>query len=137
MVDPAFVILDGGRPVELAARVEGARVLLDAASLRALGWELQAGLLCSDALCVPVPDGIALEREGGVDLAALATVLDRPIAVDPEERAAYLGIAMAERRRALASPEAPEFSLPDLEGRRHSLSEHRGRKILLVAYASW
>ena len=26
---------------------------------------------------------------------------------------------------------------PDLEGKLHSLSDHRGKKVLLVAYASW
>ena len=32
---------------------------------------------------------------------------------------------------------APDFTLPDLEGRLHSLSEHRGKKVLLVTWASW
>ena len=30
-----------------------------------------------------------------------------------------------------------DIRLPDLDGRLHSLSEHRGRKALLIAYASW
>lgn len=62
---------------------------------------------------------------------------DRPIAVDPDERVAYLGVAAGARAARLASLQAPDFSLPDLAGRTHSLSEHRGKKILLVAYASW
>lgn len=37
----------------------------------------------------------------------------------------------------LASLEAPDFTLPDLDGRPHSLSDYRGQKILLAAYASW
>jgi hypothetical protein len=62
---------------------------------------------------------------------------DRPLAVDREEGVAYLGAAAAVRAARLASLEAPDFSLPDLDGRAHSLSEHRGRKVLLVAHASW
>ena len=31
----------------------------------------------------------------------------------------------------------PDFSLPDLEGRMHSLSSERGQKVLLVTWASW
>jgi peroxiredoxin len=50
---------------------------------------------------------------------------------------ACLGVGAQTRRAALVSLEAPDFSLPDLAGRRHTLSEHRGRKVLLVAYASW
>jgi len=57
--------------------------------------------------------------------------------VDAEERAAYLGTAAAERAEQLGSLRAPDFSLPDLDGRTHSLGEQRGRKVLLVVYASW
>jgi len=70
-------------------------------------------------------------------LAELAAVLGRPFAVDVPERVAYLGAAAADRAGALTSLMAPDFSLPDLQGRLHSLSEHRGKKVFLVAYASW
>lgn len=76
------------------------------------------------------------EREG-VELARRAEAAGRPVAIDPDERAAYLGVTARERVDELAALEAPDFTLPDLEGRPHSLREHRGRKVLLVAYASW
>ncbi len=57
--------------------------------------------------------------------------------VDVDEKVAYLGVSAEERASALTSLEAPDFTLPDLEGRPHSLSEYRGKKVLLVAYASW
>ena len=62
---------------------------------------------------------------------------DRPLAVDRDEGVAYLGASAIARAAQLASLEAPDFRLPDLDGRWHSLSEHRGKKVLLVAYASW
>jgi len=65
-------------------------------------------------------------REGG-----------RPVAYDEGERAAYLGVSAEERGRRLASLEAPDFALPDLDGRPHSLGDHRGKKVFLVAYGSW
>ena len=37
----------------------------------------------------------------------------------------------------LASSEAPDFELPDLDGRMHQLSDYRGRRVFLVAWASW
>jgi hypothetical protein len=76
------------------------------------------------------------EAEGAA-LAKKAAGAGRPVAVDLDERAAYLGIGAAERAKALASLEAPDFTLPDLDGRPHSLSAQRGKKVLLVAYASW
>ncbi len=134
-----FTILDEGRAVVAAgAKVAGGRVRLGAAAVEAaLGWDVTAEGLCREGLCVPVPPGIELETSEGVDLAALADTLGRPLAVDVDERAAYLGASAGDRGRMLASLEAPDFALPDLAGRIHRLSEHRGKKVLLVAYASW
>jgi peroxiredoxin len=55
----------------------------------------------------------------------------------PANCAAFLGASARERSQALAAQQAPDFSLPDLDGRLHTLREHRGQKILLVAWASW
>ena len=35
------------------------------------------------------------------------------------------------------SAEAPDFTLPDLDGRPFRLSVLRGQKVVLVAWASW
>lgn len=133
-----FTIVDAERAVPVPARVAGDRVLLDPAGLKdALGWEIHDGLLCNDAMCIPVADERALVRDGGIDLDGLARALDRPLAMDIEEGAAFLGASARERSQALAAQQAPDFSLPDLDGRLHTLREHRGQKILLVAWASW
>jgi peroxiredoxin len=50
---------------------------------------------------------------------------------------AALAASAQERAARLARLEAPDFALPDLAGRVHRLSEHRGKKVLLIAYASW
>jgi hypothetical protein len=133
-----FTLLDGDRTHDLRARRAGGRVLLEPADLKAtLGWEVHDGLLCNDAVCVPLDETSPLLAEGGVDLEALARTLDRPLAMDPDERVAVLGVSARERSQALGSQEAPDFTLPDLAGRLHTLSAHRGRKVLLVAWASW
>src|SRR5437764_1413852 len=80
---------------------------------------------------------VAMPEAQGLELVARAEAEGRPVALDRDEHAAYLGVAARERARALASLEAPDFTLPDLAGRLHSLAEHRGKKVLLVAYASW
>ena len=107
MAERRFTIIDEGRPSQAPARVEGATV-----------W-------------------VELPGRGPVELGELAGRLDRPVAVDIDERAVYLGVPAAERARRLASLEAPDFALPDLDGRRHTLAEQRGTKVLLVAWASW
>jgi len=138
MTDSTFTILDEGKPVTVPARVSGDTVRLTREALeRATGWTLKPEGLCRGALCVPVRPGAALESADGMDLGAVAAALGRPLALDPAERAAYLGVGASDRARALAALEAPDFTLPDLDGRLHSLREHRGKKVLLVAYASW
>jgi hypothetical protein len=134
----AFTIVDAERAVPVEARVAGDRVLLDPAGLKdRLGWEIHDGQLCNDAMCIPLTDERALVRDGGVDLHALAGVFDRPLALDVAEGAAFLGSSARERSQALAARQAPDFALPDLDGRLHTLREHRGKKVLLVAWASW
>jgi hypothetical protein len=133
-----FTLIESERVVQIPARIEGERVRLDPAGLRdALGWEVHDGLLCSDALCIPVADEAALVSDDGLDLAGFARVQERALALDVAERAAFLGGSARERAQALASQHAPDFTLPDLDGRPHSLSEQRGKKVLLVAWASW
>ena len=123
------------------ARTDGARVLIDPAALpAAIGWSLKPEGLCRDEVCVPIRDRRELVVDGLVDLAAAAHALRRPVVVDAEDPArVYLAIALPaeERRRALRELEAPEFTLPDLDGTPHSLSEWRGRKRLLQAFSSW
>jgi len=134
-----FTIIDGERAVPIGARRSGARVLLDAVGVKdGLGWEVHDGLLCNDSMCIPLADeGAVVSRDGAIDLAGLAQAMDRAVAVDVDERAAFLGSSARERSQALASQHAPDFALPDLAGRTHTLAEHRGKKILLVAWASW
>jgi len=138
MTDTRFTIIDDGRPADVPARVRGDQVCLSPQALEhALGWALKPEGLCRDNLCVPLRARASVETADGVDLAGVASALSRPLAVDVEARAAYLGVSAHERGHRLASLEAPDFTLPDLEGRLHSLREQRGKKVLLVAYASW
>jgi hypothetical protein len=138
MGEEMLTLIDDGRVVELPARFAADSVRLQPADVAAaLGWELKPEGLCHGGVCIPVRDAADLVSVDGVDLAALARALGRPLALDVGERVAYLGAPAAERSAQLASLQAPQFTLPDLAGRRHSLSDYRGRKVLLVAYASW
>ncbi len=138
MDNQTFVVIDDGRVAQTTVTVRDDRVRLSAAGLRAaLGWELKPQGLCKDDRCVPVGARPDLVTDAGVDLEAFAQALSRPLAIDLDERAAYLGVAAAERCGQLASLQAPDFRLPDLTGNQHALSDYRGKKVLLVAYASW
>jgi len=137
-VTEMFTLIDQDRTHDVAARVEGGRVLLSAEALRdALGWELHEGTLCNDAMCVPLPAGSRLGDDGVFDLAEVAATLGRPLALDVDAGAAFLGVSAGERAQTLGSLMAPDFTLPDLAGRSHTLSSFRGKKVFMVAWASW
>ena len=86
-----------------------------------------------------IDDGtpIAVAPRDGAERVRRAQEGGRPVALDEAERVAYLGVSAGNRGGRLASLEAPDFTLPDLDGRSHSLSDHRGVKVFLVAYGSW
>ena len=133
-----FTILDEGRATDVDAQVSGDAVRLAPAALRdALGWELKPEGLCQGGVCIPVRERAALQHADGVDLAALARTLGRPLALDAAASAAYLGASAAYRGAQLANLAAPDVTLPDLDGTPHAMADFRGRKLLLIAYASW
>ena len=138
MAKDEFTVLDERGAVSVPAILRDDRVKLSPADLeRALDWQLKPEGFCQGSTCFPIPDGDSIVADGGVDLVEFARLLDRPIVLDADERAAYLGTSAGERAEQLASLEAPDFTLPGLDGQLHTLSDYRGHKVLLVAYASW
>ena len=131
-----LTLLHDGRSDEIPVD-DPARPTIPAAALEdTLGWDLQPEGLCRGVVCVPV-DQAALVRGDALDLGVLAGALQRPLVTDERHAVASLGASHHDRGEALNSLEAPDFTLPDLDGNPHSLSDQRGKKILLVAYASW
>jgi len=78
-----------------------------------------------------------VRADGAVNLAALARHRGQAVVHDAERGVWVCGPAGEVRDAARRSLAAPDFTLPDLDGRLHSLSEHRGRKVLLNSWASW
>ena len=133
-----FTLLDDGQRHDVPATISGDSVRVAPDALHAaLGWQLKPEGLCRGDVCVPTAGRDELQGEGGVDLACFADVLGLPLALDPEASAASFGRSAAEHAGALATGQAPDFTLDDLDGRSHSLSDYRGKKVLLIAYASW
>ena len=105
----------------------------------ATGWVAKPEGLCRGPVCVPLPAG--REREfvdgGRIDLAALWRHVGQPAIHDDRGDAWVLSQSARDRAATLGALEAPDFALPDAAGRMHRLSEHRGKKVLLVTWASW
>jgi hypothetical protein len=122
--------------------IEGGNLWLSLDALRTTaGWELKPQGACLGDICVPIPAGREsefLRRDGAeFNLVALSRLLGQPVVHDDRREVWLFGESAGTRRDALASLQAPDFTLPDLDGRLHSLSDYRGKKVLLMSWASW
>jgi hypothetical protein len=120
------------------ARADGDRLWLSDADLEsATGWSPRPEGLCRGDVCVPLPTAREFVRHGLIDVAAVWRYLSKPIVHSDDGNAWALGEAASDRAAALRSLQAPDFTLPDVAGQMHSLSDYRGKKVLLVSWASW
>mgnify|MGYP003505448934 FL=1 len=85
---------------------------------------------------MPIPPSARARFVDGsrVNVAAIATQLRRPVVCDEAHGVVSVGPEPGSR---LAGGEAPNFTLPDFDGVQHSLSQYRGKKVLIMTWASW
>lgn len=102
----------------------------------ATGWSLKPEGVCRGAVCVAPPlEGRDSWDDGErFDVSAFARWQRRPSVRDVERDVWSIGPAPGS---SLDATEAPDFTLSDFDGRPHALSDYRGRKVLLLAWASW
>jgi hypothetical protein len=109
---------------------------LDAADAeKVTGWTLKPEGMCRDERCVPMPSSAV--SDGTVDVAAFWQKLGGPVIASDRRDVWALGAAADERNAALEGLEAPDFTLPDVDGTPRTLSQLRGKKVFLATWASW
>lgn len=99
----------------------------------ATGWATRPEGMCKGDVCVPTPGAVA--GEGHLDLDVVAAELGMALVADADACVWCLGPESG--GRALTTAVAPDLELPDIEGNPFKLSMLHGRKVLLVAWASW
>jgi len=125
------------------ARVGGGALwLAGAANERVSGYKLKPGVgLCAAELCIPIPPkaGWARSFEGEihVDVVAFAALIDQAVAAEPEKAIWSFGEPSEGGAHPLLSGLAPDFALPDRSGKLVRLSSFRGKKVLILSWASW
>jgi hypothetical protein len=137
----ATILFPAGN-VTVTGEADGDALWLAPAELaKAGGWDLKPEGLCRGSLCVPMPPAASWVRGRGadlrVDVSGLSRHMGQPVAASSEHAAWSIGEAAEDVAARLRSLDAPDFVLPDLDGRTHALSSFRGRKVFLLAWASW
>jgi hypothetical protein len=109
---------------------------------RATQFELKPQGVCRNELCFPLPKSEEtqfVQKNGEktlFNLVAFAHLVHQPIAHDEALSTWYFGLR-SDQIESLSSLKAPDFRLPDMNGKTHSLTDFRGKKVLLVTWASW
>ena len=98
---------------------------------RRTGWAVKPEGLCKGDVCLPFAGGDGAQ----LDVRVLADRLNMPLVHDEGHNLWCLGPEAG--GKSLATAEAPDLELPDIYGESFRLRSLRGRKILLVAWASW
>jgi hypothetical protein len=98
---------------------------------RASGWSITPEGACKDDRCVALSDPMPEI----LDLRVIGERLNMPLLHDEAADVWCLGPEAG--GKALTSATAPELDLPDWHGDAFQLSSLRGKKVLLLAWASW
>lgn len=98
------------------------------------GWAPKPQGLCRGEICVPAPG--SLRDDGTVDIAVATERLGMPVVHDDLHRLWSIGSATL-GGRALATAAAADPELVARDGQPFRLSSLHGRKVLLVAWASY
>jgi hypothetical protein len=102
---------------------------------RVNGFEVKPQGACRADVCVPIPK--TMRHGDWFDLTAFAKKARQAVVADTEARVWSFGEIQALRGSFLNSRVAPEVTIPDRRGRPVKLSDFRGKKVLLVTWASW
>lgn len=134
------VVLTDQAEFDVARRLGPPGLWLNSADLaRITGFEVKPEGFCKGDICVPVPHGAAryVDEAGNVDVAAFWRYIGNVAVSDEAGETWAIGAGAGERAQALETLDAPDFELPDFDGRMRRLSDYRGRKVFLATWASW
>jgi hypothetical protein len=107
------------------------------------GFVLKPEGICRDEICIPVlqdrDSELLVRRDGKPYLCAteLARRLHQSWIADQDSSVWSFGEIPAARTAFYDEMMAPDFELPDREGKLVKLSDFRGKKVLIISWASW
>lgn len=107
------------------------------------GFVLKPEGACLDELCIPLrqdqDSALFVRRDGQpwLNATAFADKVQQPYVVDRDTGVWSFGQVPASRTTFLKSAVAPDFALRDRHGDLVRLSDFKGKKVLLLTWASW
>ncbi len=143
--DPAAVVVTPTRTVEVdSALVNGGELWVTPEDLTKInGLVLKPEGACLGDLCIPLSEDARqklLSTEGGkgyFNLTAFAAQQGQAVVADVEAKVWSFGVVPPVEQMQLQDATAPDFALANRKGETVRLSDYRGKKVLLLTWASW
>ncbi len=103
------------------------------------GFEMKPQGACLDDICVPVGEALfkVQDRKRWFDLSEFAVLLGQPFVADLDARVWSLGEIPARRERMMTDGNAPDFAVKDRQGNLITKDSLKGKKAMIVTWASW
>jgi len=107
------------------------------------GFELKPEGACLNEICIvareDVDGGLVINRDGQkwFNVTELARKLQQAFVHDAETGTWSFGEIPVTRQAFLESGMAPDFELVDRKGKTIRLSDFRGKKVMIITWASW
>jgi len=102
---------------------------------RVNGFELKPQGACRADLCIPIPK--TMTRGDYFNISAFAKKAGQAVVADPGARIWSFGEMQSLGAGLAGSRVAPDFEVPDRLGRPVHLAGFRGKKVLVITWASW
>lgn len=141
----AAVAIVGGKVIQLEQTLPDARDLWIAPEdfTRINGFELKPEGACLEDVCIPLKQtedsDLFVKRDGQswLNVTGFANKVQQAYVVDRESEVWSFGMVPHSRKAFLHSAQAPDFELKDRNGKTVRLADFRGKKVLIITWASW
>ena len=107
------------------------------------GFELKPQGACCDDICIPIKQDVDsdlfVKRDGRswINVTEFANRIQQSYVADYESGVWSFGLVPHTRTSFWESATAPDFALKDRDGIVVKLSDFRGKKVLIITWASW
>lgn len=143
-VDADIVLYDGKTSTVDSVLADPTELWIPRQELtRVTGFELKPEGACLDDICVPVKQDVdsdilvTRQAQEWFNVSRLAEKISQASVADHDTGIWSFSAIPVQRASFYDRAEAPDFSLADMDGNQVALSDFKGKKIMLLTWASW
>ncbi|BDD05612.1 redoxin domain-containing protein [Aureibacter tunicatorum] len=139
----ATILANDNKTSVEASKLSDGKLWIKESELKAsTGYELKSSGICYPELdiCIPAHQQgwtQSIDNEKWINVSAISQYLGQACVNNKDKSIWSLGILPERRSKMLESNLAPDFSMLDIHGETVTLSKLKGKKVLIVTWATW